>query len=76
VALSTIQKLGTSRRASVSIVGSRGILARLWDMTSHYAPAGDIGKFADSAIAKHIDWKKKARRVDNGVGREPMVGPL
>ena len=40
-----------------------GILELLWHFTAKFAPAGDIGKFPDSTIAKAIDWNRATDRL-------------
>lgn len=35
-----------------------GLIERLWHFTARYAPAGDIGKYSDSRIAKACGWSK------------------
>jgi hypothetical protein len=43
-------RLGCDRPAAL------GYLTLLWDFCGEVAPAGDIGKWGDSAIAKACDW--------------------
>lgn len=43
-------RLGVERYSAV------GILELLWHFTAEFAPAGDIGRYADSAIANAIHW--------------------
>ena len=34
-----------------------GMLAVLWDWASKYTPAGDVGKYPNTAIARQLDWE-------------------
>ncbi|MEX0866865.1 MAG: hypothetical protein WD030_05865 [Pirellulales bacterium] len=37
-----------------------GLLDALWEFTTCYAPAGDIGRFSDDDLAKAVDWPHDA----------------
>lgn len=50
--------LDLEARLGVESWGACGILEKLWHWTAKYAPAGDIGKFSDAAIAAGIGWKR------------------
>lgn len=43
-------------RLSTSLPVAVGVLEMLWHMTAQYAPAGDIGRFSNSAIARAVGW--------------------
>ena len=49
--------------------GVVGVLESLWHFTAYYAPAGDVGRFSDEAIAKAIGWEGDAKRLIGSLTR-------
>ena len=58
-------KRGTPQHPKVADLAARlnitrphavGLLEMLWHFTAQYAPAGDVGKFSDAAIADALGW--------------------
>jgi hypothetical protein len=49
-------KVGELAKAlGITKANAVGLLEMLWHVTAQYAPAGDIGKFSDAAIATQVD---------------------
>lgn len=46
-----------SARLSIPLAHAAGLLELLWHWTARYAKSGDIGKFADDAIARGAGWE-------------------
>lgn len=46
------------RRLGVMRCTAVGILELLWHFTARYTPAGNVGKYADAAIAAAVGWEK------------------
>lgn len=40
-----------------------GTMEMLWHWTADFAPAGDIGKWDDSAIANAVEWKGESEKL-------------
>lgn len=51
---------------SVELFAAVGLLELMWHFTSEYAPAGDIGRHSDQAIARALHWRKNAHTLVNG----------
>ena len=46
-------------RLNIEVPHAIGILELLWAFAREYTPAGDVGKYPDSALARACHWRKK-----------------
>jgi hypothetical protein len=53
-----------ARRLGVPWPMAVGTLELLWHFTARYAPAGDIGRFPDEAIAAAVGWPENRDRAE------------
>jgi hypothetical protein len=48
-----------SEHLDIPLYAAVGIMEMVWNYTGLYCTQGDIGRVADSAIARAVDWRKK-----------------
>lgn len=61
----------------VEVFSAVGLLELLWHFTGQFAPAGDVGRHSDKAIAAALNWRKKPELLINslvGAGWLDSVG--
>lgn len=52
---------------SIELYAAVGLLELLWHFTAEYAPAGDIGRHTQKAIARAVHWRKNASTLIDGL---------
>ncbi len=52
-----------AQQLSIPRYAAGGLLARLWEWTAEYAPAGDVGRYADNFITGGLFWEGDAATV-------------
>jgi hypothetical protein len=58
---------------NVPLWGAVGILESLWHYAQRYAPAGDVGRFSDEAIARAIGWQENPATLVSGLAQAGWV---
>ncbi|MEX0866801.1 MAG: hypothetical protein WD030_05540, partial [Pirellulales bacterium] len=55
-----LARQGTELTEGVARHFVAGLLDALWEFTSLYAPAGDVGRFSDADLATAVEWPHEA----------------